>query len=159
MSDKLTRVQGAEGEELTMDMSPMIDLVFLLLIFFMVSSHLIIVRIDKNVKPPTADNAQVAENSHGRIVVNVYGFHEDLDASLHGKIFDEDGNELETSDQITDYVDTVKQRILDSEADLNPRLHLRADKTTDTRLIKKVVQASADAGVVDVIFGSYVVER
>ena len=159
MSDKLTNVQAAEGEELAMDMSPMIDLVFLLLIFFMVSSHLIIVRIDKNVKPPTADNAQVAENSHGRIVVNVYGFHEDLDPALHGKIFDEDGNELETSDQITDYVDTVKERILDSEADLTPRLHLRADKTTDTRLIKKVVQASATAGVVDVIFGSYVVER
>ncbi len=158
-SEKLRRVQGDEGEELTMDMSPMIDLVFLLLIFFMVSSHLIIVRIDKNVKPPTADKAQVAENSHGRIVVNVYGFHDDLDPSLHGKIFDEDGNELETSDQITDYVDRIAQRYAESEADLVPRLHLRADKTTDTRLIKKVVQASAAAGVVDVIFGSYVVER
>ena len=158
-SEKLRRVQSDEGEELTMDMSPMIDLVFLLLIFFMVSSHLIIVRIDKNVKPPTADNAQVAENSHGRIVVNVYGYHDDLDPALHGKIFDEDGNELETSDQITDYVDSIAERYRESEADLVPRLHLRADKTTDTRLIKKVVQASAAAGVVDVIFGSYVVER
>lgn len=158
-SAKLQRLNSAEGEELNLDMSPMIDLVFLLLIFFMVSSHLIIVRIDQNVKPPTADNAQVAENSHGRIVINVYGFHDDLDPALQGKIFDNAENELDTSDQITDYVDREAQKVRDSEADLTPRLHLRADKTTDTRLIKKVVQASAAAGVVDVIFGSYVVER
>ncbi|MCB1232421.1 MAG: biopolymer transporter ExbD [Verrucomicrobiae bacterium] len=137
----------------------MIDLVFLLLIFFMVSSHLIIVRIDKNVKPPTADHAEVAENSHGRIVINVYGFSDDIDASQQGKIFDADGNELDTSDQITDYVDRVKQRVMESEANLTPRLHLRADKTTDTRLIKKVVQAAAAAGVVDVIFATYKVNR
>ena len=158
-SEKLRRVQEDQGEELHMDMSPMIDLVFLLLIFFMVSSHLIIVRIDMNVKPPTADNAQVAENSHGRIVVNVYGFHDDVDPALHGKIFDNAENELATSDQITDYVDREATKVRESEADLTPRLHLRADKTTDTRLIKKVVQASAGAGVIDIIFGSYVVER
>ena len=47
-SEKLRAVtESIEGEELQMDMSSMIDLVFLLLIFFMVSSHLIIVQIDK----------------------------------------------------------------------------------------------------------------
>ncbi|MCB1062816.1 MAG: biopolymer transporter ExbD [Verrucomicrobiae bacterium] len=158
-SHKLHRLQSEQGEELNLDMSPMIDLVFLLLIFFMVSSHMIIVRIDQNVKPPTADNAQVAENAHGRIVVNVYGFQDELAPDLRGKIFDNDENELVTSDQITDYVDRAAQRVRESEANLTPRLHLRADKTTDTRLIKKVVQASAAAGVSDVIFGSFVVER
>lgn len=157
-SAKFTKLRQQADEDLNIDMSPMIDLVFLLLIFFMVASHLIIVRIDKNVEPPTADNAQVAQNSHGRIVVNVYGFHDDMDASLHGKIFDAEGNELDTSDQITDYVDREKQKLMESEANLVPRLHLRADRTTDTRLIKKVVQASAAAGVVDVVFGSYVRE-
>ena len=80
-----------------MDMSPMIDLVFLLLIFFMVSSHLIIIRIDKNVRPPTADNAQVAENSHGRIVVNIY---ED------GTILDPNGGVMETMEEIETYEHT-----------------------------------------------------
>ena len=131
-----------------MDMSPMIDLVFLLLIFFMVSSHLIIIRIDKNVRPPTADNAQVSKNSHGRIVVNIY---ED------GTILDPNGRVLETLEEIETYVSEQKDN--NDLADLTSRLHVRADKYTNTRAIKKVVQASAEAGVNDVIFGSYVVEK
>ena len=42
------------GRSLQVDMSPMIDLVFLLLIFFMVSSTMITYRQDPNVKIPVA---------------------------------------------------------------------------------------------------------
>ncbi len=51
-SEKLKALRLDEGDAMPMDMSSMIDLVFLLLIFFMVSSHLIIVQIDKRVAPP-----------------------------------------------------------------------------------------------------------
>ena len=137
-----------EGEELKLDMSPMIDLVFLLLIFFMVSSHLIIVQIDKNVRPPTAKDAEVATVSHGRIVVNIY---ED------GRVFGANKQELTTVQDISSYVDEA--RIEMEAADLPVRLHLRADKYTDTRNIKKVVSAAAEVGVNDVIFSSYKVEK
>ena len=146
-SEKLRAAQTAEGEELKLEMSPMIDLVFLLLIFFMVSSHLIIVQIDKNVKPPTAKNAEVAQSSHGRIVVNIY---ED------GEIFGPDKKPLPTMQDISSYVDEIK--ILNESVGVESRLHLRADKRTDTRNIKKVVQAAAEVGVMDVIFSSYKVE-
>jgi len=139
---------SAEGEELKLEMSPMIDLVFLLLIFFMVSSHLIIVQIDKNVKPPTAKDAQVAESSHGRIVVNIYD---------DGRIFGANKDQLTTMQDISSYVDEVK--IMNDAVNVTSRLHLRADKRTDTRNIKKVVQAAAEVGVNDVIFSSYKVER
>ncbi|MCB1235706.1 MAG: biopolymer transporter ExbD [Verrucomicrobiae bacterium] len=145
MASAKARLARAEEEELSLDMSPMIDLVFLLLIFFMVSSHMIIVRIDRNVKPPVAENAKVAENNVGRIVINVY---ED------GRVFDPDKKELESSDAITAYVDEIATA---NRLDNIPnQIHLRADKNTDTRNIKKVVQAAAAAGVTDVIFGSYV---
>lgn len=148
-SEKLkAAIESLESEELTMDMSSMIDLVFLLLIFFMVSSHLIIVQIDKRVAPPTAKNAQVAKNATGRVVVNVL---ED------GTVWGQDQLELPTSEAITDYVDQAVQR--NNDAGLDTRLNLRADKNVDTRTIKKVVQAAGEAGVFDVIFGSYVVER
>ena len=39
------------------------------------------------------------------------------------------------------------------------RLNVRADEAVDTRIIKKVVQAAGKAGVSEVIFGSYVVEK
>ncbi len=148
-SEKLrAAIEASDEDDLQMDMSSMIDLVFLLLIFFMVSSHLIIVQIDKRVAPPTAKNAQVAKNATGRVVVNIL---ED------GSIWGQDEIELATNEAITDYVDQAVQR--NNEAGLDTKLNLRADKGVDTRIIKKVVQASGEAGVFDVIFGSYVVER
>ncbi len=147
-SEKLKAAMAAEGEDMEMDMSSMIDLVFLLLIFFMVSSHLIIVKIDKRVKPPTAKNAQVAKNATGRVVVNVL---ED------GTIWGQDELELTSDESITDYVDQAFQ--MNRENGIETRLNLRADEGVDTRIIKKVVKAAGDAGVTEVIFGSYVVER
>ncbi len=141
-------ITAAEGEELSMDMSSMIDLVFLLLIFFMVSSHLIIVEIDKRVNPPTAKNAQVAKNASGRVVVNVLS---------DGSIWAQGKEELPTVESITDYVDQA--RLKNEAAGIPTRLNLRADEDVDTRVIKKVVQAAGEAGVADVIFGSYVVEK
>ena len=147
-SAKLKAAMEAEGDELAMDMSSMIDLVFLLLIFFMVSSHLILVQIDKNVKPPTAKNAVVATIAAGRVVVNVYA---------DGTIYAQDKVELTSSESITDYIDVHFQR--NKAAGIETRLNLRADKNTDTRAIKKVVKAAGAAGVTDVIFSSFVVEK
>lgn len=146
-SDKLRQMQADEGEELPMDMSSMIDLVFLLLIFFMVSSHLIIIKIDKNVKPPFAKNALVPESSSGRIVINIY---ED------GTVRDQE-QELPTTEAIQEYVET--QRINNDQAGLASRIHLRAHRTVETRSIKRVIKAAGEAGVSDVIFGSYAMDQ
>lgn len=147
-SEKLKAVMEDQGEDLPMDMSSMIDLVFLLLIFFMVSSHLIIVTIDKRVKPPTATNAQVAKNATGRVVVNV------LD---DGTVWAQDEVELPTTESITEYVESA--RLANADKGYPTRLNLRADKQVDTRVIKRVIKAAGEAGVSEVIFGSYVVEK
>lgn len=126
----------------------MIDLTFLLLIFFMVSSHLITVQIDKRVNPPTAANSQVAKDASGRAVVNILA---------DGSIWAQDKIELTSSESITAYVDAARIRY--DEVGITTRLHVRADEEVDTRIIKRVVQAAAEAGVVEVIFGSYAVEN
>jgi len=147
-SEKLqTVIEKLDEQELEMDMSSMIDLVFLLLIFFMVSSHLIIVQIDRRVEPPTAKNAQVAKDARGRVVVNVLA---------DGSVWGQDEMELSTYDAIVDYIDEHLQR--NNDLGVETRLNLRAHREVDTRTIKKVVDAAGKAGVFDVIFGSYVVE-
>ncbi len=149
-SAKLRMAQAMDSEELSMDMSPMIDLVFLLLIFFMVSSHMIITKIDPEVRPPIADSAQVAQNNEGRIVVNIY-----QDGSFHGPDVNEEP--FANADAVSEYVDAERQK--NDEARIQSRLHLRADKEVPTRYIKEVVKAAADALVVDVIFGTYKVAK
>lgn len=146
-SEKLREAATGMDEDLEMDMSPMIDLTFLLLVFFMVSSHLISVQIDRRVKAPTAKNAQVAKDASGRVVVNILA---------DGTVWGSDKIELTSSESITAYIDAA--RVANEQKTIPTRLNLRADKEVDTRIIKKVVQAAAEAGVVEVIFGSYSVE-
>jgi biopolymer transport protein ExbD len=142
------RVELETEDAIPMDMSPMIDMTFLLLVFFMVASHLITVQIDRRVDPPTAKNAQVAKESSGRVVVNILA---------DGTIWGQNEEELPTTEAIQDYVDQTRVR---NEANGIPtRLNLRADKNVDTRDIKKVVQAAGEAGVSEVIFGSLTVEK
>jgi len=135
-------------EDLEMDMSPMIDLTFLLLIFFMVASHIITVQIDRRVNPPTATNSQVAKDAAGRVVVNILA---------DGTIWAQDKIELTSTESITAYVDEARVRF--EEAGVPTRLNLRADEDVDTRVVKRVVQAAAEAGVVEIIFGSFAVEK
>ena len=147
-SKKLRSAGVGMSDDLEMDMSPMIDLTFLLLIFFMVASHIITVQIDRRVNPPTAKNSQVAQDASGRVVVNILA---------DGTIWAQDKVELTSTESITSYVDEARVRF--EESGVQTRLNLRADEDVDTRIIKRVVQAAAEAGVVEVIFGSYAVDK
>ncbi|MDP4793659.1 MAG: biopolymer transporter ExbD [Verrucomicrobiales bacterium] len=147
-SKKLRSAGVGMSDDLEMDMSPMIDLTFLLLIFFMVASHIITVQIDRRVNPPTAKNSQVAQDASGRVVVNILA---------DGTIWAQDKVELTSTESITAYVDEARVRF--EESGVQTRLNLRADEDVDTRIIKRVVQAAAEAGVVEVIFGSYAVDK
>ena len=56
-SKKLRGAKTAKEDELKVDMSPMIDMVFLLLIFFIVASTAIVVKQDSEVDPSIAQNS------------------------------------------------------------------------------------------------------
>lgn len=149
MAGKLRKLsQGGVEDGVPMDMSPMIDLTFLLLVFFMVASHLITIQIDRRVETPVAKNAQVAVEASGRVVVNILS---------DGSVWGQDEMELPTSEAIEDYV--LQTREINDANGVTTRLNLRADQQTDTRAIKKVVQAAGKAGVTEVIFGSLTVEK
>ena len=72
-SKRLRAANAEESEGLAVDMSPMIDMVFLLLIFFIVTANLVVVKMDKRVEVPVAENSTPQEKKTGRIVINVYG--------------------------------------------------------------------------------------
>ena len=61
-----------DGPGLKTDLSPMIDLVFLLLIFFMVTANIITYPKDPRVIIPVASDAKVPELVDGRVVINIY---------------------------------------------------------------------------------------
>ena len=60
-SSKLQSAMEEQGDDARMDMSPMIDMVFLLLIFFMVASRMVTVKVDDKIKPPVADESSARQ--------------------------------------------------------------------------------------------------
>ena len=59
-------------EEVTMDMTPMIDMVFLLLIFFMFTATFNEINIDKAVNLANADSAKPDSRTPGILVINIH---------------------------------------------------------------------------------------
>ncbi|MFT5409510.1 MAG: biopolymer transport protein ExbD [Verrucomicrobiales bacterium] len=146
-SNKLAAAQSAPQDAMKMDMSPMIDMVFLLLIFFMIASQMITVKMDPEVLPPVADLAVTGKIFKGRFVVNVY-----QDGTFKDVNF-----EPITEDQITERIRKVAEQL--KNTDTPAKLHLRADRLAPVLSIKKVTKAAGAGGVNTVIFSSYSTSR
>jgi len=147
-SSKLRNSAGSGEDDCKLDMSPMIDMVFLLLMFFLVNATVIVVKQDPNVTPPVAVHSRKAEEGNGRIVVNVY---ED------GKFTTELKEPLDDEDAIVELVKTEKEKI--DLPGYKPKLHLRGDKDTVFKYSRQVIRAAAKGGVDQVVFAVYVTEK
>ena len=132
------------GQKSEVDISPMIDLVFLLLIFFMIVSVQITYRKDERIEVPTASSGKVPEQVIDRVIINV-----DDDGTIRNEM----GTETWTADQVEQVMAAAKAQ--------NPkiRLHLRTDKKAHHKLVKEVIDASARGGVSDIVFSTYQVSR
>ncbi|MEX2382047.1 MAG: biopolymer transporter ExbD [Opitutales bacterium] len=128
---------------LAIDMSPMIDLVFLLLIFFMTSSRLITNLQDPNVEIPIAYESKVSKNIEGRYTINLYA-----DGTLHTG---------EGRAQIS--LEEFEKRIaLVSQSRPDTKLLLRADRAVRHESVREVIQASVRGGVSNIVFATFLTE-
>ena len=144
-SKKLHRAAAGSNDELQVDMSPMIDMVFLLLIFFIVASTVIVVKQDPEVKPPVAKYSKKAKDGKGRIVINVRQDGTFL-AETATLTFDD-------SEDIQKYV--KERKAIEEGKGLVPVIHLRGDQGVPFKYVRKVIRAAAIAGVDNGIFSVY----
>ena len=144
-SKKLRGAKTAKEDELQVDMSPMIDMVFLLLIFFIVASTVVVVKQDAEVEPSIADNSKKAKDGQGRIVINV---RED------GSFRAEDFNLVFDDDKTMEEYIKEKKNIEDAKGS-KPIIHLRGDKQASFKYVRTVIRAASNAGVDNVVFSVY----
>ena len=148
-SSKLRAAQEEQDDDTQVDMSPMIDMVFLLLIFFIVNATLIIVEMDKRVQVPIARYSEKQNDKMGRIVVNVYSD----EFAGEGRFRMADGKEVfANDDDLTKFIKEQKEYWEDKGQ--KPRLHLRADGKVHFTYVRRAIRAGAAAGVNEVIFVS-----
>ena len=125
------------------NMAPMIDMVFLLLIFFMVASHMI--KIDKTpVELPQASSSIVPERISDRTFITI-------------RSSDTIGEEVEFFMNLKNTtIDDIKTKISESFLkNENTSICLRADKFVRHKHIKNIMQICAEIGVSDVIFAAF----
>lgn len=131
------KIKSDLGEDAGIDMSPMIDMVFLLLIFFLVAAT--IVREQKvPIEIPLAVYAKVPENTIGRFEVTV---------TAPGNIF--------VRNTPVD-LDGLKE-LLKPELENDPELKIliRADKLVRYSMNEKIMEACAEVGANDLIFTAF----
>jgi biopolymer transport protein ExbD len=124
-------------DDVEIDMAPMIDMVFLLLIFFMVAS--VVTEMDKvEVKIPEAEYAKVPDDPKGRMMLSV-----------------------DANNQV--YVGTVPvtiaelKELVNTELDLNPdlRILIRADGRVEYKTNKEIMIACGEVGATDLIYATF----
>lgn len=145
-------LQEESGE---LDMSPMIDMVFLLLIFFVVNATAITVKKDKSITMPTASSSGEVKSANGCIVVNIYGEGggkrpDGLDSGVRWS--SDVGAPLHTADELKEYIKTLAERFKD-KPDFETRLYLRGDQTALFKGSREVIRVAAECGVTKVLFG------
>jgi biopolymer transport protein ExbD len=119
-------------------LTPMIDMTFLLLIFFMVTQKITEQQINMEVKLPVAASARTPDDISEREVINLQS-----DGSVYVGERKVSINELRTH---------LKQRL----AKHPPlRMYVRADADTDSTEIKRIMRTCAEAGAIEIIFGTH----
>lgn len=125
------------GEDAGLDMSPMIDMVFLLLIFFLVAAS--IVKVEKvPVEIPLAVYAKVPEDTTGRFEITV---------TESGGLF------INTTPVTLDELKTILAPEVEADPDL--KIMLRADAGVKYSVNEKIMAACAEVGANDMIFNAF----
>ena len=123
-------------DDLELDMSPMIDMVFLLLIFFIVASQIIDEKPE--VEIPSAVYAKVPEDTTGRVMITVRE------------------NERFFLGQVEVTFEELKERLaLEIAADPALRIFIRSDAQTKYKVNEKVMTACAEVGANDLIYAAF----
>lgn len=126
------------------NMTPMIDVVFLLIIFFLVSSHLAQQEVQLELDLPTAGSGQRPEEDNiRRVVVNVLG-----DEKPGGRIMV--GGRLMRGDELGRLIDFESNESKRRKRHLEVRI--RSDCTVPYRVVEPIMVACTEADVWKVTF-------
>ncbi len=132
-----------DGEEPEFQIAPMIDVLLVLLIFFMSSITKQVARVDKTILLPVAKNASKSDNARDQSIINVR-----WDAAKKHATF-------VFEDKAFDRLDPVVP-VLAQSAKNNPkyRLVIRGDRLVPAEQISLAMSAAASAGIADITFAA-----
>lgn len=136
---------SGDGEEPEFQIAPMIDVLLVLLIFFMSSITKQVARVDKGITLPVAPNAAKQDSAREQSLINVRWDAVKQHATF---VFEDVGH-----DRLEPIVPILTQRQTASTAK-NHRLVIRGDRLVPAEYISLAMAAAAEAGIADITFAA-----
>ncbi len=131
----MVRRRPRSQDEVSFQLTPMIDMTFLLLIFFMVTQKITEQELSVPIRLPTALSA-ATPGKIDRDIVHLDG---------EGRYYIGDQSLSE---------DELRSHLRARFRDFPPlQIYLRADRNTPAKKIREFVEMASDAGAIDLIFG------
>lgn len=124
-------------EVISIQMTPMIDMTFLLLIFFMLTAKITTEQRHQSITLPIASAAKLPPEKDERDIINI-------DAS--GQIYI--GDQLYSHTALQTY---LKHRL---NLDANIKIYVRADEITPSIKVREFMKIATEVGVTKVIFAT-----
>lgn len=131
-------VRRRAHEEVSFQLAPMIDMTFLLLVFFMVTTKISREQVKMEIKLPLASHAEIPKDLSNRDIINI---------GADGNYYL--GERMLSTKEMGEY---LKARFVNYPP---LRIYVRADRNTPAKKIKELMRLASEAGAVDVIFGSH----
>jgi len=139
----MAKKKSTEGSEVKMDLTPMIDVVFLMIIFFIIVSDMSQQDLAE-LTLPKADEAVDDETEEGRMVVNIFDNGE-LEIK---KIGYKDLGDPNARIALTNYLANETALGERDENGLSERsLLVRADKETEFKEVQKLMRIASGEGI------------
>jgi len=135
MKKKLKR-RHQEPEDF--QMAPMIDMVFLLLVFFMTVASVAKAQRQVELDLPESEESKVPEDASGRGILSV-----DAEGVYYL------GDEARSLEEVQT---AIRARL---RADPELQVQVRADQETEYEAVRKLLKAAAEAGAYEIIYATY----
>ncbi len=143
---------GSSDGEPEFQVAPMIDVLLVILIFFMTITSAQVLKVDKSIKLPIAPNAQKKDNQRAEAVINVR-----WNAATKRSDYVYDDRQYAESSLL---VPLLKQARTQGEKKItqgqNPsfRCVIRGDRDVPALYVSQAMEAAAEAGISDISFSA-----
>jgi biopolymer transport protein ExbD len=145
---------GLEKGEPDFQIAPMVDVLLVILIFFMVITSAQVLNIDKSIKLPIAAEAVKKDDSRSEAIVNVR-----WDAASGRSVFNFQDRLYTKGSDLVDPFKAAKEygdKLAASKPGQNPefRIVIRGDRDVPALFVSQAMNAAAEAGISDISFST-----
>ncbi len=141
-----------ESGEPDFQIAPMIDVLLVMLIFFMTITSAQVLRVDKNIQLPIAPNASRKDTSRAEAIINVRWEAAQRRAafSFQERLFNHPSEFVQELRQVRE----ASERQGAGEGNPSFRVVIRADRDVPAMYVAQAMTVSGEAGIADISFST-----